>query len=168
MQVKILNSIDADSSPQMFKWLQSIKELSNGNVKTMKIVSEVTTRKEDSFVVITTFKYVFEDIHQGRGSGLVLNYTYSRTHYQHLEETFSTKIFNLTGFTQVSMTNFFILSSAFISRVVAQFMDDDAGRHGHVEAVQGGVRGEARGHHHALGGAGEEVGGDAGTLATQH
>ena len=38
----------------MFKWLQSIKELSNGNVKTMKIVCEVTTRKEDSFVVITT------------------------------------------------------------------------------------------------------------------
>ena len=75
-------------------------------------------------------------------------------------------IFNLTG--QVSMTNSYSLSSVFISRVVAQFMDDDAGRHGHVEAVQGGVRGEAGGHQHALGGAGEELGGDAGTLATQH
>ena len=75
-------------------------------------------------------------------------------------------IFNLTG--QVSMTNSYSLSSVFISRVVAQFMDDDAGRHGHVEAVQGGVRREAGGHQHALGGAGEELGGDAGTLATQH
>ena len=68
----------------------------------------------------------------------------------------------------MSMTNSYSLSSVFISRVVAQFMDDDAGRHGHVEAVQGGVRGEAGGHQHALGGAGEELGGDAGTLATQH
>ena len=78
------------------------------------------------------------------------------------------KILNLTRFTQVSMPNSYSLSSVFISRVVAQFMDDDAGRHGHVEAVQGGVRGEAGGHQHALGGAGEELGGDAGTLATQH
>ena len=115
MQVKILNSIDADSSPQMFKWLQSIKELSNGNVKTMKIVSEVTTRKEDSFVVITMLKHVI-DIHQGRGSGLVLNYTYSRTHYQHLEETFSTKIFNLTRLTQVSMKLIFSIICLYFSR----------------------------------------------------
>ena len=99
----------------MFKWLQSIKELSNGNVKTMKIVSEVTTRKEDSFVVITMLKHVI-DIHQGRGSGLVLNYTYSRTHYQHLEETFSTKIFNLTRLTQVSMKLIFSIICLYFSR----------------------------------------------------
>ena len=73
MQVKILNSIDADSSPQMFKWLQSIKELSNGNVKTMKIVSEVTTRKEDSFVVILRLNMSLKT--SIRGVAQVLFYT---------------------------------------------------------------------------------------------